>query len=267
MKNSIIVITLGFFLLSSLPCFGEENAQSVLEAANLLIRGDKSAFYHFTMTMEKAEWRKASTLDMYLKGTEKAFGYFLSPAKEEGTAYLKIGNNIWMYVPYIEGIVKITPSMMHLGIMGSNFSYGDLIIVNGISEVYMPRISAEEIIDGAEMYVLELLPKREFRVTYGNLKMWVEKKGYIPFKIEYHTEKDELVRILYYKKNKHVGGRIIPVVWEMVDAEDPSVRTILSVSDAKFDIPMDDDIFTKKNLTTGSRLPLTSSVASSDENH
>jgi outer membrane lipoprotein-sorting protein len=266
MKNSIIVTTLGFFLLSSLPCFGEEDAQRILEAANVLIRGDKSAFYHFTMTMKKAEWSKASTLDMYLKGTEKAFGYFLSPAQEEGTAYLRIEHKIWMYVPYLEEIVKITPSMMHLGIMGSNFSYGDLIIVNGISEVYIPRISAEEVIDGAEMYILQLLPKREFRVTYGKLKMWVAKKGNIPFKIEYHTEKDELVRILYYKKNEKVGGRIIPVVWEMGGGEDPSIRTILSVSDAKFNIPMDDDIFTKKNLTTGSKLPLTSSVASPDEN-
>ena len=260
-KNSILLIAIfGLLLLTDLPCLGGEDAQEILEAADVLIRGEQSAFYDLTMAVEKPEWNMECALNLYIKGTEKAFGYFLLPPEDKDTAYLRIGYDMWTYVPHMRKTVQMPPAMMHQGIMGGNFSPYDLIRLTSISDIFIPVFSAKEAIDGEEMVVLELLPKEASTVTHGKLKMWIAKSGRIPFKIEYYNKKNELFKTLYYKKNKRMGGRIIPVVWEMVSAKDPSIRTVLSVSDAKFNIPMDDDVFTKKNLATLSKLPVTSAA-------
>jgi outer membrane lipoprotein-sorting protein len=249
----------------SLPCFGEEDAQGILEAAGVLLRGEKSAFYNIEISVEKPGWSMKSEVNTYFKGAEKAFGYFLKPVEEKGIAYLRIGNKMWSHVPHMRSTVLMPPPMMRQGIMNGNFSSFDLITISCISDIYVPSVSSTEVIGGEGMYVLELVPKDGSSVILEKLKLWVTKKGNIPFKLEYYNKKDELIKTLYYKENKKMGGRTIPVHWEMVNAKDPPIRTVLTVSDAKFNIPMDDNVFTKKNLTTLSKLPLISSVVSSDQ--
>jgi outer membrane lipoprotein-sorting protein len=253
----ITLLTLGFVLSATAPCSAGEDAQKILEAADVLIRGEQSAFYNLTMTVEKPDWRMTCEFNLYLKGADKAFGCFLSPPEDKDIAYLRIGYDMWTYVPHFGKIVKMPPAMMQEGLMSGNLSSYDLIRLTSISDIFTPVLTAKEVIDGEEMAILELTPKNKSAAIHGKLKMWISEKEHIPFKMEYYTKKDELLKTLYYKKREKMGGRIIPVLWEMVSAGDQPIRTLLTVSDAKFNIPMDDDVFTQLNLTTLSKLPVT----------
>lgn len=248
MKKILIVIALIPLLL---PCFSlaEQDAREIVKKADDLLVGESSSIYHLTMTVERPGWKRVRTLLVYLRGRDEGFVHFISPKKERGTNYLKIGTNLWMYIPRIERVIKIPPAMMHQSIMGSDFSYDDIVKESKISEDYTPTIISEETIEGTEVTILDLQPKPEAVVTYGRLKLWVAKEGYIPLKMEYYTEKGVLIRTLYYQKTRKVGGRIIPTEWSMVDAEENRKRTVITVATAEFNGDIEDNIFTKRNLS------------------
>ena len=53
--------------------------------------------------------------------------YIDYPAKEKGQVFLKRYNEMWNYMPDIEKMIKIPPSMMMQSWMGSDLTNDDLV--------------------------------------------------------------------------------------------------------------------------------------------
>jgi outer membrane lipoprotein-sorting protein len=95
---------------------------------------------------------------------------------------------------------------------------------------------------------VEAIPKAEAAVVWGRIVYWVRRSDFIPLKQEFYSERGELVRVMTFSEVRSVGGRTLPTRWEMRPSARPGNVTTVVMKDAVFDQPVDESIFTQRNL-------------------
>ena len=93
-------------------------------------------------------------------------GFFAAPAdgaaavdtqsaRDAGNATLKLGDDMWVFTPRLNRVVKIPFSMMASSWMGSDFSYNDLAKSDQLVVDFDNRVTSTETSDGHVVYVIE----------------------------------------------------------------------------------------------------------------
>jgi len=178
----------------------------------------------------------------------RSFVRIVSPVKEAGIGSLRIGAEMWNYLPNVERIIKIPPSMMLQPWMGSDFTNDDLVKESSILDDYTHKVVGITTVDGQEIYQVEATPKPQAAVVWGRVLYVVRKRDFMPLRQEFFSERDELVRVLTFSEVRSVGGRTLPTRWEMRPVAKPGNVTTFVLKDAVFDRPVDEAIFTQRNL-------------------
>jgi len=241
-----------FCLLAALssPATAEEvgSGREIIRRMDTLMRGDTSAGI-YEMTVRDPNWERTLRLRVWEKGREKkTFIRILSPPKEEGIGTLKIGFEMWNYLPKVEKTIKVPPSMMMQAWMGSDFTNDDLVKESSIVEDYVHRVIREVKIEGFDAYQIEAVPRPDAPVVWDKILYWVRKGDYVPLRQEFYSEKGELIRVMTFSEIKAMGGRVIPTLWQMRPIKKPGRETTLRVIAVEFNQPIDDEIFTLRNL-------------------
>jgi outer membrane lipoprotein-sorting protein len=183
---------------------------------------------------------------------KRSFIRMLSPAKDAGTGFLLLHPNLWMYVPRVERTMRIPPSMMLQSWMGSDFTNDDLVRSSSVLDDYDQRLlgvdSSLESAPGLRAYVLEYIPHEDAPVVWGRILQWVEVEHASPLRSDFFDEAGDLIRTLRFSDLREVAGRRFPHLWEVIPVEKPGHRTVVEVSEIRFDEPFDESIFTTRNL-------------------
>ena len=95
------------------------------------------------MTIERPTWSRTISMKSWALGTEYSLIYITAPAKEKGQVFLKRKNEMWNWVPSIERMVKIPPSMMMQSWMGSDFTNDDMVRESSIVKDYTHKLLGE----------------------------------------------------------------------------------------------------------------------------
>ncbi len=140
------------------------------------------------------------------KGNNKVASLFLSPASEKGRATLRLGENMWLFIPNVGRPILITSLQ---SVVGGVFNNADIMRLDYHVEY---RVNKTE--DMGEAYLLELKAKTGY-VAYDRLKMTVDKKAMVPTKIVCYAASGLLIKTLYFKEIKTFDGDIVrPAVIE-----------------------------------------------------
>jgi outer membrane lipoprotein-sorting protein len=251
MKTMVIIgtsIMLATALLTPYISLKAEDPKEIIQRMEDNMRGE-SPYSEMTMTTVRPRYTREISMKSWSLGEEYALILITAPARDKGTAFLKRGNEIWNYVPGIDRIVKMPPSMMSQSWMGSDFTNDHL--VRGVSTVddYSHTLLRSESLDGHECYVIELIPKPEAPVVYDKVFYWISKEYYLPVKIENFDEFNDLASTIFFKEISRIGGRDFPVVMEMVPAARSGQKTILTTTNADFSVDLTQGFFTLQNLT------------------
>lgn len=225
----------------------EITATEIIRRADELTRG-RTAQGRYTMTIVRPDWQRSMTFDYWSEGTEKSFIRVLEPAKERGVSFLKVGREMWQYVPRINRVIKIPPSMMLQSWMGSDFTNDDLVHESSIVEDYEHRLLAHEEFEGHDAYQIELVPKPSAAVAWDRLVEWIRVDDFVPLQAEYFNERGELVRTMLFTDVKEMGGREIPARMELVEEKKEGRSTILDLENVRFNEKIPSSIFTQRNL-------------------
>jgi outer membrane lipoprotein-sorting protein len=243
---SILLLIL-LLIFSSSHSSAQETAQKIIEKMEDQTRGS-SSFFEMTMTTVRPRYTRDVSLKTWTKGEDFSLILITAPARDQGTAFLKRYKEIWNYVPNIDRMIKMPPSMMSQSWMGSDFSNDDLVRESSTVNDYKHSILREEIYQERNCWVLELIPKPESSVVYGKVLLWVDKQHYIQLKIENYDEEDNLVSTLLFSEVKQMGGRTIPTLMQMIPADKPDQKTVIRYEDARFNIPIEESFFSVQNL-------------------
>ena len=84
----------------------------MVEKGNDLLRGQAS-HGRFRMTIETTEWRRVLEVEVWNQGTKKGLVVVHRPLKDKGNSTLSLGYEIWSWIPRVERVIKVPPTMMH----------------------------------------------------------------------------------------------------------------------------------------------------------
>jgi outer membrane lipoprotein-sorting protein len=223
----------------------EPDAREIVNRVENLIWG-RTLRADLEMTVSTPRWQRALSLQAWIERPRRSFIRILAPAKEQGIGSLRIGAEMWNYLPNIERTIKIPPAMMMQPWMGSDFTNDDLVKESSVVDDYSHRLAPEA--STGEMYVVESTPKPDAAVVWGRIVFQIRKADFIPLKEEFFDERGTLVRTLTFSEIRLLGGRTIPTKWEMRPLARPHNVTTVVLRSAVFDQAIDPEVFTQRNL-------------------
>lgn len=224
-----------------------ETAKDIVKKANDLWHG-KSSISEGSMTVIRPGWSRSISTKSWMLEPDYAMILITGPAKDKGTVTLKRKNEIWNWIPAVQRVIKIPPSMMLQPWMGSDFTNDDLVRESSIVDDYTPSLIGEEKIGNYDCYKIKLVPKPEAGVVWGKIVMWISKKGYLELKTEFYDEDGSLVKSMVGNKIRTMGGRTIPTHLEMIPANKPGEKTVLDYKSIKFNVKIKPSFFSERNM-------------------
>jgi outer membrane lipoprotein-sorting protein len=245
MKTILLSFLLAIIAVSTMA--QEIDIKEIVRKSDEKFRGTSSSG-SFSMTIERPTWSRTISMKSWALGTEYSLIYITAPAKEKGQVFLKRGNEMWNWVPSIERMVKIPPSMMMQSWMGSDFTNDDLVRESSIVKDYTHKLIGEETVSEYLCYKIELIPLENAPVVWGKVLMWVSKKDFLWLKAEFYDEDRVLVSTENLSDVRKMDDRVIPTRMEMIPADKKGNKTIMIFENTKFDIPLKEDFFSIQNM-------------------
>jgi outer membrane lipoprotein-sorting protein len=222
-------------------------AKDIVRKANDKVNGESSQGT-MKMTILRPDWSREVSMKSWSKGTEYYMIYITSPARDLGQVFMKRQSDMWNWMPSINRMIKLPPSMMSQSWMGSDFTNDDLVRMNSIVEDYDHSILGSETIAGFECYKIQLIPHEDAAVVWGKILLWVSKTDFYELKAEYYDEESTLISTMTSTEIRQMGDRKLPAVMTMVPADKPGNKTIMEMVDVKFNVPIDDEFFSQQNM-------------------
>jgi len=175
------------------------------------------------------------------KGNENTVVMVTEPASERGQIMLMKGRDLWIFMPTVSQPIRLPLAQRLTGAVAN----GDLARANFTGD-YKPRFLRTEKVDGEQMYVLELNAV-DRSVTYHRVLYWVRQSNHWPYKAEFYSLSDRLLKTCLYQKFERQAGRIRPTRVVMQDALRAGEESVLDYADMRLrDLP--DKVFTKDYL-------------------
>jgi outer membrane lipoprotein-sorting protein len=247
--RAFVVAGLCLLLTISAPILlaQQPNADEIVRRGEYAVRG-KTQVGNVAMTVKTPDWQRTLEMRYWTVNPDKTFIRVIAPAKEAGTATLRLGTNMWNYLPSVERTIKIPPSLMLESWMGSDFTNDDLVRESSLVKDYDHHIDGEMVEDGDACYRIIATAKPDAPVVWDRIVLYVRKSDAIPRREEYYDEKGRLQKMLTFEDIRETSGRLYPMRWKMVSVSKPGHETLLQISKLTLDRPIPDSVFTQENL-------------------
>lgn len=206
-----------FVFMAATAAFAVDG-QAILEQVDKNISPDSYELYRKLINIEPDGRKKEFVLYTVKKGRDKIAGIFLSPASEKGRSTLRLGENMWLYIPNVGKPIRITSLQ---SVIGGVFNNADILQLD-----YTEEYAVERTDDEGKDYLLHLKAKSK-TVAYDKLKMWVDKDKMSPTKVECLTEASMLIKTLHFRDIKDFGDGIIRPA--SVETDSPLFRGYRSI--------------------------------------
>jgi outer membrane lipoprotein-sorting protein len=229
-------------------CAQNISATDIVKKADDKFNGEKSGYSVMAMTIVRPTWQRTVSFKSWSEGDDFALTLITDPAREKGQTFLKRGNEMWSWNPAINRLIKLPPSMMSQGWMGSDYTNDDILRESSVVNDYTHSLEGEEKIDSRQCYKIRLTSKESADVLWGHQVWWVDKNEFITLKAELYDEDGYLVRTEKASEFKTLDGRFIPTLIELIPAETEGNKTILKIIEMKFNIAIEESFFSQQNM-------------------
>lgn len=225
----------------------ELTAKEIIRKADEKNRGNSSTGL-MEMKIVRPGWERTVEMKSWSKGDEYFLIYITAPAKEKGQVFLKRQKEMWNWVPTIERMIKIPPSMMMQSWMGSDFTNDDLVKQSSIVKDYDQQVIGEETVRDELCYKIQLDPHPEAPVVWGRIVCWVTKDDFNIWKTLYYDEDLEMVNEENAYDMKVFGDRTLPSRIEVFPLDKPGNKTVIIMKELSFNMPVSDEFFSQQNM-------------------
>jgi outer membrane lipoprotein-sorting protein len=237
-------------LLIAIGSLMANEADDIIKKVEENARG-KDVYMKMRMEITSKRYERSITMESWAEGKKKSFTKILEPARERGITFLNLDNQMWQYVPKIERVIKIPPSMMLQSWMGSDFTNDDLVKQSSIVDDYTPSIVDKE----GDIVTLQLTPREDAAVVWGKIVSKIDTSSYTQVEETFYDDMDEKVRVMRYSRTEKFGSHYLPTVMEITpfDPAKQGNKTVITVLEARFDEGVSETYFTTKALKRYSR--------------
>ena len=262
-KNLVVVALLAAFLVApalgqgetvdpnALPADhpfvkdGQVDLDAVVKYFEELYRSDSSISVA-RLTVTKPRRKRTLEMKIWTRGEEKALIVIRSPARERGTATLKVDKNLWNYLPRIKRTIRIPPSMMLASWMGSDFTNDDLVKESSYSKDYVYELVGPS--EEPKGWLVRFTAKPDIVGLWNQFELILSEDARIPIEAKYYDRKDRLARTMHWSDVKVFDGRRIPARMTLTPADKEGHITEMEYLDIDFDVAVPDVTFSLSNL-------------------
>jgi outer membrane lipoprotein-sorting protein len=224
------------------------SATDIVRKADEKFNGEKSSISTMEMTIIRPSWQRTVEFKSWTLGRENSLTLITAPARDEGQSFLKRGQEMWNWNPSINRLIKLPPSMMSQGWMGSDYTNDDILKESSLVNDYTHEIAGEEIIAGRLCFKIKMVAREGASVVWGHQFRWIDKKDLLVLKTELYDEDGFLVRTELGSEIKMMDGRIIPTMMELIPSDEKGNRTIVIIKDIRFNVQIEDNFFSQQNM-------------------
>ncbi len=221
----------------------ELNLRELIRTVEQQYSGDSSQT-RIEMTVKTGHWERHLEMESWSLGRERFLVRILAPKKEKGVATLKVEKEVWNYLPKVDRVIRIPPSMMGGAWMGSHITNDDLVKANHIDQDYDFRLLSED----QQSWTIEGLPKPNAPVIWGKIVYQLQKQPLVPQLVEYFDEEMILVRQIRFTDVQTVDGRTIPLQMTVLPVEKPEEKTVMHYRQLDFDVDLQKEFFSLRQL-------------------
>jgi len=237
---TLLLVILLSALLSPAPGFCDAlTGVQILEQVDRNLQPGDLEMYRKIINIEPDGRKKEFVLWFLRKDKDKVVTLFISPPSETGRATLRLGDNMWLFIPNVGKPIRIT-SMQ--SVVGGVFNNADIMRLDYSVEYDVAGLEEDQ-----GRYLLNLKAKSG-AVAYDRLRMWVLKDELAPTRIECYAATGMLIKTLHFKEINDIGDGVVrPAVME---TESPLYRgyrsVMISANLKKRSLP--DEVFTLNYL-------------------
>lgn len=199
------------------------------------------------MTIHGKRNSRTMTSKTYTMGDKKSYTEYLSPAREKGTKMLKLTDKLWIYSPGTDRTIQISGHMLRQSVMGSDFSYEDMMDDRELTDIYDAKIVGNEEFDERKTFVLKLTATVD-DIAYHSRKMWIDAERFVPLKEELFAKSGTLLKRSTLSEIKKVDGRWYPMKITYKDMLKQGDGTEMHIISIKFNQNIPEYMFTKAVL-------------------
>jgi len=189
-------LVLALLLLASRPALALDG-NAILQQVDRKLNPESYEMYRKLINVEPDGRKKEFVLFTVKKGRDKMVALFLEPASDKGRATLRLGDNMWLYIPSVGKPIRITSLQ---SVVGGVFNNADILNLD-----YSTEYGVEKAAEEGKSYLLELKAKSG-AVAYDRLKMRVDRASLTPTEIEAYAASGLLIKTLHFKDIKDFGG-------------------------------------------------------------
>ena len=270
MKYFAVLVTI---LLFEVGVFGAEAAEGLSDVDAIVSKANIVAYYQgndgkakvkMTITDKKGQKRTKEfnilRKDVKDGGDQKYYVYFQKPADVRKMVFMvhkhadvKKDDDRWLYMPGLDLVKRIAAGDKRTSFVGSHFLYED---VSGRS---LAEDSHELIETTDKYYVVKNVPKNPKTVEFSYYNVSIDKKSFVPMKMEFYDKNDKLYRTIESKKVEMIeakeGDKTVKyptVVKSIVSDLNTGGKTEMEFGNVKYNLNIK-DIFTERYLRRAPR--------------
>jgi hypothetical protein len=233
---------------------GIPDVQTIVDKANIVAyyQGhDGKAKVNMVITDKQEQKREREFIilrkDIKDGGDQDYYVYFLRPADVRKMVFMvhkhadiNKDDDRWLYLPSLDLVKRIAASDKRTSFVGSDFLYED---VSGRS---LEEDTHELVKTTDEFFVVKNVPKQPDSVEFSYYNVSIDRKNFVPMKMEYYDKSSKLYRTIESVKVEDIQG-FPTVVKSVVSDLKTGSRTEMEFSDVKYNINLE-DIFTERYL-------------------
>jgi len=269
-KTLFLIFILCFVLKTSVFAGDLTPGQIVKKASYAsLYQGDDLKGKMSIQIKDRLGRKRSRLLNMMRKNTpgtddQKYFVFFLRPADVKKMVFmvlkygeLKKDDDRWLYLPGLDLVKRIAASDKRTSFAGSDFLYEDISGRNPEEDSHFMDDETDK------LYVVKSVPKEKNSVEFEYYKAYIDKKTFIPLKVEYFKKNDRLYRRITAKKIDLIkalkdGKEVFYPTVTVSLAEDLDTKSVseMSLGSIKYNSGIKDRFFSERFLRKPPRMIL-----------
>jgi len=166
---------------------------------------------------------------------------------DKGQKILRLDNDIYIYYPDADEIVRLSSSGLKNSFLGSDFSYEDLTGDDDYDSRYDLTLEENEKVEGEDCHVI-LLKAKKSSETYQMQRVYVRVSDNLPVQFCMYSKSGKLMKVMYYTDWIEENGIHMPGHIKVVNSIKKNSYSDITIDSISFNVEIDESKFSKEEM-------------------